>query len=64
LILENCLSDKIETVGGVDVSYVGNLGVGAVAFLDYESLNVLETQIAVYPVKIPCIPTLFSGQNS
>ncbi len=30
-------------VGGVDVSYVGDLGVGAVVVLDYETLELLET---------------------
>jgi deoxyribonuclease V len=64
LILEDHLPDKIRTVGGVDVFYVGNLGAGAVAVLDYASLEVLEAQIAVCPVKMPYIPTLRSGQNS
>ena len=30
LILEDRLPQKIRTVGGVDVSYVGNIGIGAV----------------------------------
>ena len=60
LILESRLPDKIDTAGGIDVSYVGNLGVGAATVLDYASLDVLETQIAVCPVKIPYIPTLLS----
>ena len=60
LILEDRLPDRIRTVGGVDVSYVGNLGVGAITVLDYESLDVLETEVAVCPVKMPYIPTLLS----
>jgi deoxyribonuclease V len=47
-------------VGGVDVSYVGNLGVGAVTVLDYDSLKLLETQVATCQVKVPYIPTLLS----
>ena len=47
-------------VGGVDVSYVGDLGVGAVVVLDYETLELLETAVAVCPVKMPYVPTLLS----
>jgi deoxyribonuclease V len=54
------LPQKIRTIGGVDVSYVGNMGIGAVAVLDYESLQLLETQVAACPVKMPYIPTLLS----
>ena len=46
IILEDKLPPKIRTVAGVDVSYFGQLGVGGVAVLDYESLEVLETQVA------------------
>jgi deoxyribonuclease V len=47
-------------VGGVDVSYIGGLGVGAVTVLDYRSLGVLETAIASCPVMLPYVPTLLS----
>lgn len=47
-------------VGGVDVSYVGDLGVGAVVVLDYETLEVLETSVAACPVKMLYVPTLLS----
>jgi deoxyribonuclease V len=60
LILEDRLPQKIRTVAGVDVSYVGNMGIGAVTVLDYESLELLETQVATCQVKIPYIPTLLS----
>jgi deoxyribonuclease V len=60
VISEDKLPPKIRTVGGVDVSYVGNLGVGAVTVLDYDSLKLLETQVATCQVKIPYIPTLLS----
>jgi deoxyinosine 3'endonuclease (endonuclease V) len=43
VILEDRLPLKIRTVGGVDVSYIGNLGIGAVSVLDYESLECLES---------------------
>ena len=60
IILEDRLSQKIRTVAGVDVSYVGNMGIGAVTVLDYESLELLETQVATCQVKMPYIPTLLS----
>lgn len=60
LILEDRLPQKIKTVAGVDVSYVGNTGVGAIAVLDYDSLEPIEEHIATCQVKIPYIPTLLS----
>ena len=60
LILEDRLPQKIRTVGGVDVSYVGTVGIGAVTVLDYESLECLEAQVATCEVKMPYIPTLLS----
>ncbi len=60
LILEDRLPQKIRTVGGVDVSYVGSIGIGAITVLDYESLELLETQVATCDVKMPYIPTLLS----
>jgi deoxyribonuclease V len=60
IILEDRLPPKIKTVAGVDVSYVGQLGVGSIVVLDYESLELLESQIATCQVKIPYIPTLLS----
>ena len=60
LILKDKLPTKIKTVAGVDVSYIGNVGVGAITVLDYESLELLETQVAICQVKMPYIPTLLS----
>ena len=60
LILEDRLPSQIKTVAGVDVSYVGDVAVGAVAVLDYESLRLLESQVACCHVKMPYIPTLLS----
>jgi deoxyribonuclease V len=60
LILEDRLPRKIRYVGGVDVHYVGSVGVGAVVVVDYDSLEQLETQVARCEVKMPYIPTLLS----
>ena len=60
VIFEDRLPPKIRTVAGVDVSYVGDLAVGAAVVLDYESLQLLEAQTATCQVKMPYIPTLLS----
>jgi deoxyribonuclease V len=60
IIFEDRLPRQIKTVAGVDVSYVGNIGVGALTVLDYESLKLLESQVATCQVKMPYIPTLLS----
>jgi deoxyribonuclease V len=60
IILEDTLPRQIKTVAGVDVSYLGNIGVGATTVLDYESLKPLESQVATCQVKMPYIPTLLS----
>jgi deoxyribonuclease V len=60
LILEDRSPQKIRTVGGVDVSYVGNIAIGAVTVVDYDSLELLETQVATCHIKMPYIPTLLS----
>ncbi len=60
LILEDSLPLKIRTVAGVDVGYVDEVGVGAVAVLDYESLEPLESWVATCQVKMPYVPTLLS----
>ena len=51
---------QIGTIAGVDVSYVDDAGIGAVAVLDYESLRLLESQVAICQVKMPYIPTLLA----
>jgi deoxyribonuclease V len=60
IIKEDRLPPKIRAVAGVDVSYFGDFGVGSLAVLDYDSLEVLEAQVAVCQVKVPYIPTLLS----
>jgi deoxyribonuclease V len=60
VICEDRLPKEIGLVGGVDVSYVDELGVGAVTVLDYASLELLETAVATCPVRMPYVPTLLS----
>ena len=39
VIAEDRLPQKIKLVAGVDVAYIGELAIGAVAVLDFESLE-------------------------
>lgn len=54
------LPPKIRTVGGVDISYFGEVGIGTITILDYNSLEILETQVATCPIHMPYVPTLLS----
>lgn len=60
LILEDRLPSKIRLVAGVDVAYAKNLSIGAVAVVNYDSLELIESQTAVCKNQIPYIPTLLS----
>lgn len=60
IIREDGLPKQIGTVGGVDIAYMGEMGIGATAVLDYNSLKVIETSVTVCPVKMPYVPTLLS----
>jgi len=60
IIRKDNLPKEISTVGGIDVSYAGELGVGAIAVIDYGTLKVVETAVATCTVKMPYVPTLLS----
>lgn len=60
IIKQDRLPQKIRYVGGVDVAYLGNLGIGAATVVDYDSLELLESKVAVCEVKMPYVPTLLS----
>jgi deoxyribonuclease V len=60
IITEDRLPRKIARIAGVDVAYADGLAIGAVAVLDYESLELLESQTTLCKVKMPYIPTLLS----
>lgn len=50
----------VEKVAGVDVAYLGNSAIGAVAVLGYGTLEILETEVSTVPVLFPYVPTLLS----
>jgi len=51
---------KISLVAGVDVAYGRGISIGAVAVLDYNSLKLVESQIAFCETRFPYVPTLLS----
>ena len=57
---EDKLPAKIRLVAGVDAAYFDGWAVGAVAVLDYDSLQLVESQAAKVAIRIPYIPTLLS----
>ena len=60
VIVEDRLPKKINRVAGVDVAYAGDFAIGAVAVLDYDSLELLEWQKSTSTVNFPYISTLLS----
>ncbi|MCW4047081.1 MAG: endonuclease V [Candidatus Bathyarchaeota archaeon] len=60
IITEDRLPQKIVCIAGVDVAYLDNLAIGVVAVLNYDSLELMESQTAVCTVKFSYIPTLLS----
>jgi len=60
IIFKDRLPEKIRLVAGVDVAYVREASIGAVAVLDYDSLTLVESKTAFCKTRFPYIPTLLS----
>jgi deoxyribonuclease V len=60
VITQDNLPKEITRVARVDVSYEGDVSFGAVAVMDYESLEILETQKVSCQAKFPYMPTFFA----
>lgn len=60
VIREDRLPEKIRFVAGVDVAYVGEISIGVATVLNYDSLALLESQVAHVKTQFPYIPTLLS----
>jgi deoxyribonuclease V len=60
IIRKDFLAKEIQTVGGVDISYCGDVSIGAITVFNYRDLELLETQVAVRPLRMPYVPTLLS----
>jgi deoxyribonuclease V len=60
LIFEDTLTENIGYVAGVDVAYLEDTSVAAVAVLDFSTLSQVEFQVAHVKTCFPYIPTLLS----
>jgi deoxyribonuclease V len=60
LIFEDTLPDNIQHVAGVDIAYANGVSIGAAAVLDFETQNVVESQVAHTKTCCPYVPTLLS----
>jgi deoxyribonuclease V len=60
IIFEDRMPERIRFVAGVDVAYAKGTSIGAVAVLDYDSLELVESQRAFCRTRFPYIPTLLS----
>jgi deoxyribonuclease V len=60
IILEDRLPEKIKRIAGVDATYKGDFIIGAVVVLDFDSLELLETQTVMQLAKFPYIPTFLA----
>jgi deoxyribonuclease V len=60
VMCKDSLPMGIKCVGGVDVAYYGDISVGAVAVLDFNSLALIESQAVCCKTRFPYVPTLLS----
>ena len=60
LSFEDMLPEAVDYVAGVDVAYLKDTSVGAVAVLDYSTLSLVEFQVAHVKTCIPYVPTFLS----
>jgi deoxyribonuclease V len=60
LIFEDTLPEKVDYVAGVDVAYLKDTSVCAVAVLDASNLSQVEVQVAHIQTRFPYVPTLLS----
>jgi deoxyribonuclease V len=60
IIFEDMLPKKIRFVAGIDVAYTKKMSIGAAVVLDFNSLKLVETQIALCETHFPYVPTLLS----
>ena len=60
ILFEDRLPRKIRFVAGVDAAYIRDVSIGVAAVLDFPSLNLVESKVAVCKTCFPYIPTLLS----
>jgi deoxyribonuclease V len=60
IVFKDRIPRSIHFVAGVDVAYAKDVSIAAAAVLDYKSLKLEESQIAICRTRFPYIPTLLS----
>jgi deoxyribonuclease V len=60
IVFENKIPKRIHQVAAVDVAYVDDFSVAAVAVLDYATLKLEEAQTTIRKTSFPYVPTLLS----
>jgi len=60
VIRQDQLPETINYVAGVDVAYANGVSIGVAAVLDFDSLSLVESQVARLKTQFPYIPTLLS----
>jgi deoxyribonuclease V len=60
IIFEDRLPEKIRFIAGIDVAYTKAMSIGAVSVLDYNSLELVESQTVLCKTRFPYSPTLLS----
>ncbi len=64
VVKEDKLRKKIQYVGGVDVAYTESQSISAAVVVDYKSLSIVESKIALFNTKFPYIPTLLAFRET
>ena len=60
IIFKDRLPERIRLVAGVDIVYVNDQSIATVAVLDYDSLELLESERVICRTRFPYVPTLLS----
>jgi deoxyribonuclease V len=60
IVFEDKLVETTGYIAGVDVAYAGGISIGAVAVLNRDSFDLIESQTAICRTRFPYIPTLLS----
>ena len=60
IIFQDKVPERIRLIGGVDVAYVEDASIAAVAVLDFGSMKLKESQTAICRTRFPYVPTLLA----
>lgn len=64
VIKKDIISDYLQYVAGVDVTYTEKQSISATVVMDYNSLSILESKTSCLDTKFPYIPTLLAFREA